>query len=125
MKKKIVTTEMVEIDGEIVTVHRYYDAYGHLQEILEDSNGKTLSATDSHESSFGILGSVAKWLSYREATKERREEDAYENLHLAETEQEIREAEDEIATIEWGKEFDKSCDKCRDVDGTPILGWWQ
>ena len=125
VKKQIVTTELVEIDGEIVTVKRHYDSNGYLQERLDNSAGETLSMTNSRMNGFGIFGSVAKWLGYREATKEQREKDAYENLRIAETSQEIREAKDTIAVIEWGKEFDKTCDQCRDVDGTPILGWWQ
>ena len=125
MKKKIQTTELVEVDGKIITVTRHYDANGCLQENLSDSKGRSLAATNARSNGFGIFGSVATWLSYRKATKEKREKDAYENLRIAETPQETVEAKEMVEVTEWGKQMDKVMDECRDSDGTPILGWWQ
>jgi len=122
MKKQIVEIELVEVDGEILTVRRGYDKSGYLQTKLEKSTGEMIAQTNSRLNAFGIFGSVAKWVAFHMATKEQRKKDALENMTLAETPQEIREAKDTLAVIAWGEAFDKECDQCRDVDGVPILG---
>jgi hypothetical protein len=103
-KKQIQTTELVEVNGEIVKVTRLYDSVnGHLQERLDNQQGETLSVTNSRPNGFGIFGSVKAWMDYREATKEQRKKNAYENLRIAETQQEIREAQNAVDAIEWSE----------------------
>ena len=50
-----------------------------------------------------IEGSVQAWLDYRESMKIQREEGAYKKLSVAKSAEEIRNARDLVAVIEWSK----------------------
>jgi len=123
MRKQLSEIELVEVDGQVLTVRRHYDNKGFLQESLSTGRGEVLSETNSRKNGFGILGSVRTWVAYHKATKELRKSRAEENLRLAENQAERMLAQDTLDVIRWGEQFERECKGCMDGE-TPILGFW-
>lgn len=121
MKKRLDTTELVEVNGEIVSVHRTFDAKGDLmQERLENRKGESLAVTNIGWNSIRLFGSVIAWLGYRKATKAQRAKLALDNLSLAETPAELAEAQEAVALSEWDPQPDGWDGDCPIYGG---IGW--
>lgn len=121
MKKQLDTTELVEVNGEIVSVHRTFDVKGDVaQERLDDMHGDTLAVAGVQGMGFHVFGSVRAWMGYRAVTKEQRAQLALDNLSLAETPAELAEAREDVALSGWDPQPDGWDGDCPIYGG---IGW--